>query len=912
MSELSVVPTDGPSERPFPWEVTDDEVARHLQAHPDRGLTPDEAARRLQETGPNELRQASGPKPLVVLARQFQGVLVWVLFAAAGVSAAIGEVTDSVAIVAILVLNAITGFFQEYRAETAVAALRKLTVPVCRVVRGGEAQIVSANAVVPGDLILLKAGDVLPADARLLRATSLQVNEAALTGESVPVQKAADVVLSPDTPLADRTNMVYLGGHVTAGQGGALVTATGMRTEVGRIAGLLQTAGTDTTPLQERLDRVGKLLVTYSLGIVLLVFVLGLLRGEPWMAMLLTAVSLAVAAVPEGLPAVVTVALALGMTRMAQRHVLVRRLPAVETLGCAQVICSDKTGTLTTGQMTLASLWMSGAEQDVPHGKTPVAATPPGVRRLLEAAAGCTEATLSREGPEGAKVVGDPMEGALLRVARTLGIERPDLESAQPRVREIPFDSDRKRMAIVRRGPDGPRLLLKGAPDVLLARATAWVGPEGHVLPLADDTRAALAAANEALAGRALRVLGVAERELLPGQVEAESEELEAGITLIGLLAFRDPPRDEVRGAIADCQRASVRVVMITGDHPATAAAIAEELGIRVDGDRVATGRELQELSAAELGQFAQKVTVYARVTAEDKLRVVRALRACGQVVAMTGDGVNDAPALREADIGVAMGRTGTEVTKAAADIIVTDDNFASIVAAVEEGRGIYDNIRKCLQYLLAGNTAEILVMLVAVIAGWPMPLIPLQILWINLVTDGPPALALAADLVDADVLSHPPRSRDAPILNRDFCIRVGLTGILSATVTLAAFLWGLWVIGSVEVARSLAFTTLVFDEVLRSFSVRSLDRPFWRNPAPPNYWLLAVAPISIGLQFSLHQVPAFQKLFGTHSLGLADALVLLALGSVPLWVLELLKERKSRRPTVDRPGTAALTNRLE
>jgi Ca2+-transporting ATPase len=896
--------TEGPA---AVWAAPVEQTAAALRTSPTTGLTSAEASRRLAVEGANELRGDPGPQVWRLLLDQLKGMVIWLLIAASLLSFALGEAADAIAIAAIVVLNAAVGFYQEYRSGKAIAALRRMAAPQVRVVRDGRAAIVPAMELVRGDLLIVEAGDLVGADARIVESASLQVNEAPLTGESVPIEKSAGCLADPETPLADRANMLYLGTSVAAGQGRALVVATGMGTEIGRIASLLEEARPEQTPLQQRLEQVGRLLVLASLGIVGLVFLLGVLRGEPPAAMLLTAISLAVAAVPEGLPAVVTVALTLGVARMARRNALVRRLPAVETLGSAQVICTDKTGTLTVGEMTVRALWLGGREVQVggegydPRGELRDAATGRSaadetiVRLALTLAAGCSETEITSSGGRPA-IVGDPTEGALVVAAAKAGVARETIEQKLPRLRVFPFDSERKRMTVVRSTPQGPRAFVKGAPDLLLARCTHWLSGNGELSPLRDGERQEIERANAALAARALRVIAVAYRDLDErGALELPEDQVERELVFTGLLAMHDPPRPEAPDAVRRAQEAGIRVVMITGDHPATAAAIGRELGILREGGEVVTGTEVQSLPDAALAERAEHAAVYARVTAEDKLRIVRALKARGLVVAMTGDGVNDAPAIREAAIGIAMGRTGTEVTKQAADMVITDDNFASIVAAVEEGRGIYANIRKCLQYLLAGNTAEIMVMLAAALLGWPVPLLPLQLLWINLATDGLPALALATDPVDPSVLRRPPRPTGESLADMRFVRILLFTGVLDAAVSLGAFYYGLAVEQSLASARNYAFSALVFAELFRSLGARSPDRPFWRSESAGNPRLVATVGISVAAQLLIHHVPVLERLFGIAPVTPAASVALMALGLIPLAVLELRKEWRCR-----------------
>ena len=688
------------------------------------GLSTEEARRRLAEVGGNEIQRAQRTSRWRLLARQLASPLIWLLLGAAAVSGFLGEVADAVAITTIVVLNALVGYFQEGRAENALLSLRSLTAPRATVVRDGHRVEIAAAAVVPGDLLVLEAGDIVAADARLVEAHRLSTNEAALTGESAPVDKRTTPVPA-DAPLAERFDCVFMGTSVAAGAARAEVVATGMGTELGKIAHLLATATDTTTPLQTRLARVSQTLLLLCLAIVAVTALMGFVRGRPPLEVFMSAVSLAVAAVPEGLPAIVTIALAIGVQRMASRHVLIRRLPAVETLGSATVICTDKTGTLTTGVMTVRELWG------------------PNHHELLAAAAACCDAELGEGGRAG---TGDPTELALLAAAAERGIDRGAIEKERPRRHVNPFDADRKRMSIER--SDGV-LYVKGAPELLFA--------------LCASGTAGAAEANTDMAARGLRVLGVA--------VGSGVEEKE--LRLLGVVGIADPPRSEAIAAVEAAREAGILTIMITGDQAVTAGAIARELGI------VRAGEEAAE-------------RVHARATPEDKLRIVREWKARGAVVAMTGDGVNDAPALREAHIGIAMGRSGTEVTREASDMVLADDNFASIVAAVREGRGIFDNIRKTLVYLLAGNTAELLVMLAAGVAGLPLPLLPLHLLWINLVTDGLPGLALVMDPADADTLRRPPRSPAEPLLGRHQWRGIVFTGVLEAGVTLGVFIWGL------------------------------------------------------------------------------------------------------------------------
>lgn len=884
------------------------------------GLSALEVAKRLAANGPNELKEGRRISPLRIFLGQFKSLIIWILIVAGVLSGVLGEVVDAIAILAIVVLNAAIGFYQEFNAEKSIAALKKMTAPQAKVRRDGKVVMVPASGIVAGDILALEAGDLVAADARLLEASSLKCIESALTGESAAVTKNAETMKPGGTPLGDRENMVFMGTSVAAGTGLAVVVATAMNTELGRIAGLIAAAGAEErTPLEQKLESFGRVLVWAALGIVALLFGLGLLRGTKPFELFMTSVSLAVAAVPEGLPAVVTVSLALGVLRMSRRRALVRKLPAVETLGSTTVICTDKTGTLTVGEMTVHALHVAGQTFEVtgqgygPDGETRFEGKKTAAEHavpLLELATvilGCNNAHLVKE--DGTwKVIGDPTEGALLAAGRKAGGDRERIEQELPKHHEIPFDSDRKRSTVIRKLPDGKlRAFINGAPDVLLERSTHLYTGTG-VRPMTDADRQNIVAQNTAMAQQALRVLGSAWRDLenaSPAELTADA--VEHDLVFAGLSGMYDPPRQEAKEAVAKCRAAGIRVVMITGDHPHTATAIAREIGIASTGDAVIAGVELDKLSDDELRQRAPRIAVYARVTAEHKLRIVRAWKANDAVVAMTGDGVNDAPAIKGADIGIAMGKTGTEVTKQAADMIVTDDNFASIVAAVEEGRGIYDNIRKTLQYLLAGNTGELLLMALCVSIGLPAPLLPIHLLWINLVTDGLPALCLATDPIDPDVMKRHPRRRSENITDRFFLRTMFLTGFLTAGVAFAVYLYQLKA-GTEQMARTHAFAVLVFAELLRSFGCRSETKPVWRIPLLSNINLSLVVALSFGLQVWSHHNETLGRFLKTSMMPLSDCLMLLAVSAIPLAVLELVKCARNLR----RDRTAAIVPQPE
>ncbi|MBU6283424.1 cation-translocating P-type ATPase [bacterium] len=877
------------------------DVAADLGVDLARGLDEAEARLRLERDGPNALRVERGTPWWRIAARQFASLVVLVLVGAAALSLALGETIDAAAIAAIVLLNAVIGFLQEYRSERAVAALRRLAAPRARVVRSGAARILAADEVVRGDVLLLDAGDVVAADARLVEAALLRTDEAPLTGESEPVAKSTEP-LPGETPVADRANCVMLGTHVVAGSGRAVVFATGAATEMGRIAELISTASPGDTPLAVQLDSIARRLLWASLGIVAVVFAAGLLRGMPPEELFLAAVSLAVAAIPEGLPAVVTVALALGVSRMAARRALVRRLPAVETLGAAEVVCTDKTGTLTAGEMAPRRVVLPDAvfhvaaeagsrrlrmlPADDARDGAPADA---GLRPLAEAAAGCSDAELGGDDSG----TGDPTEVALLRLARACGVERPAVERERPRVALLPFDADRKRMTIVRRQGKGAQALVKGAPESMLALCSGVRTARG-VVALDVPGRAKMEEAALLLADEAFRVIAIAERDLADDET-LDAEHVERDLVLLGLVGLQDPPRPEAREAVARCRRAGVRVVMITGDHPATASAIADELGIRDPGDETVVGSTLDATSDDELARRIRGIAVHARVTPEHKLRIVRAWKRAGAVVAMTGDGVNDAPALEEASIGIAMGRSGTEVAKEAADMVIADDDFSTIVAAVEEGRGIWEAISRALAFLLSGNAAELAVVLVAVLVGWPLPLLPIHMLWINLVTDGLPALALATGPVDPDVLLRPPRRPEASMMDASFVRLVALVGTTVAACTLAGFAWELRRGDGVDHARSAAFAILVLCQMLVALGMRESGRPLSLPRALADARLVAIVGASLAIQAALHQVPALRRVFGTYEASAAEAGAWLALAIVPLVVLESAKAIRRR-----------------
>lgn len=866
-----------------PWARSTDDVLAAFGSAPG-GLTPDEAAARLERYGPNEIAAAGRVPPWRILLDQFRNVLIIILLVATVISVALGEGVESVVILVIVVFAVLLGFVQEYRAERAIDALRELAAPTATAVREGREVEVPAQDLVPGDVILLETGDRVPADARVLRSVNLKVDEAALTGESEAVRKSI-APLEEDLAIGDRVNMVHAATAVTYGRGLAVVVATGMATEVGTIATLLETVETGRTPLQQNLDRVGTVLARAAIVLVLVVAGLGLLRGQELVDMLLFGIALAVAVVPEALPAVVTISLAIGVQKMVKRNALLRRLPAVETLGSTSVICSDKTGTLTRDEMTVRRLHVGGEVVEVSgSGYDPSGEFRGGdaaiIVPLLTAAALASDARLVQRG--GAwDIEGDPTEGALVVAAAKAGLAKEDLDRAQPRIDEIPFTSETKRMTTLHAVDGGVRAYTKGAPEVVLPRCTRVLTSDG-VVPLDDDVRDAVLAVTHDFASEALRVLAVAVRsDPEPGTAQDE-------LTLLGLVGMIDPPRPEARDAIATCASAGIRAVMITGDHPATAAAVARELGLLTDG-RVVLGAELDEMGEEELHRDVETIAVYARVSPAHKLRVVTALQAGGHVVAMTGDGVNDAPALKKADIGVAMGITGTDVTKEAAAMTLTDDNFASIVAAIEEGRGVFANVKKYLMYLLSANIGEIGLMMAAMLIGLPLPLSAVLILYVNLATDGLPALALAVDPPEPDLMRRAPRDPRIGVFTRPVVALMLTGGAWSALINTSLFSWALASGRPLEQAMTMVFASLVAVEFLKAYSLRSDRTPGWVRPFV-NRWLNLAILWESALLLAIIHVPVLQGAFGTVTLDPLDWAVILGVAVTIVPVLELVK----------------------
>ncbi|MDD8012838.1 MAG: cation-translocating P-type ATPase [Acidobacteriota bacterium] len=924
-----------------------EETSRHLATPLDRGLSADEAARRLELLGRNEIAAAPRPSFLQLLLAQFNNFIILLLIGAAAVSGLLGEWIDAAAIMAIVILNATLGVIQEQRAEEALAALRKLAAPEAQVRRDGSRQSVPGPDLVPGDIVFIEAGNFVPADIRLVEAVNLRLEEAALTGESLPVQKDASIRLEADVPLGDRRNAAFMGTVVNTGRGMGIVVSTGMHTQIGLIAAMLQGVEEESTPLQKRLDGLGKVLGIAAMAVCALVFAIGMLRGHAPLEMFMLAVGLAIAAVPEGLPAVVTISLALGMREMVKRHALIRRLSSVETLGSTTVICSDKTGTLTQNKMTVTRVWADGDLLGVTDAGAILSGEfragersvdlqeHPAILTTLWIGALNNDASLEISGESGDegrtyRMVGDPTEGALLvAAAKAAALPRP-LNLAYPRMAEVPFDATRKNMITVhhifnpQKGDSSPfdeshrdsgyAVAVKGAPDMVLNLCTRFQRRDDSIAPLDEAQRRRILEANASMTRDALRVLGMAYR------VDAELPDVndvaavERDLVFVGLAGMIDPPRLEVAPALAVAARAGIRTIMITGDYPDTARAIAAAIGLLRSGHQVLTGKQVDALNDDELKRQVEKTDVFARVSPENKLRIVNALRANGEVAAMTGDGVNDAPSIKAADIGVAMGITGTDVAKESADMVLTDDNYASIVSAVEQGRIIYDNIRKFVFFLLSSNVAEIMIIFLAMLAGLPTPLTVIQLLWLNLLTDGAPALALAMEKGDPEIMLRKPRPPHEPVINAGMRLGIFIQTIAQTGAVLGAFavglLWHLragdalppganplafllrydWRGIDVQTAETMAFATLSLCELFRAYTVRSERLSVLRIGVFSNRYMQYAVGLSMLLLVLVISVPFLQPVFNTHFPSLGEWTVILGLAMVPAIAEEITK----------------------
>lgn len=947
------------------WHALEaNEVLEHLDVA-GNGLTSEEAQKRLEQYGPNQLKEAARPTFLQMLWEQLNNFVVILLIVASVVSALLGDYVEAGAIIAIVVLNAILGIVQEQRAEEALAALKKLAAPDAQVMRDGHKISVPAYELVPGDLVFLEAGNFVPADIRLLEAVNLRVEEASLTGESLPVQKNAATVLDKNVPLGDRKNTAFMGTVVAYGRGRGVVTSTGMYTELGLIASMLQNVEAEETPLQRKLDQLGKSLSVAALFLVGIVFIVALINyteinllfsntasyfgeylGEVTRVFII-AISLAIAAVPEGLPAVVTISLAIGMREMIKRHALIRKLSSVETLGSATVICSDKTGTLTQNEMTVTRLWVDGQFIDVtgtgyvPKGdfridgeKVTISRYPAALTALWLGLLN-NDASLETTGEEDSqktyRIVGDPTEGALLVAGAKAGTTYVQINDAYPRENEVPFDSERKRMVTIHdvlapraedpspftndKHKDWNVIAVKGAPDIVLGLCTQYQDINDHPQPLGEKARQRILAANDEMTKNALRVLGLAYRvvEDVPDNLEhVKADELEQDLVFVGLVGMIDPARTEVKPALQHAREAGIRTVMITGDYPNTARAIAETIGLLRPGKNVMTGAQLDQVDNDKLRSIIEDTDVFARVSPEHKMRIVDALQANNEVVAMTGDGVNDAPAIKRADIGVAMGITGTDVAKETADMVLTDDNYASIVAAVEQGRIIYSNIRKFVFFLLSSNVAEIMIIFLATLAGLPAPLTAIQLLWLNLITDGAPALALAVEKGDPDIMSEKPRAKSEPIVNRSMLLGLGIQTVAQTGAVLTAFALGLiwhleagasvtgnplayvlqhnWRGVDVQTAETMAFVTLSLCELFRAYTVRSERASLFKIGMFSNRYMQYAVGLSIALLILVCAVPFLQPIFNTHFLSVTEWTIVVGLALIPAAAEEITK----------------------
>ena len=911
------------------------EVANELDVSREKGLSDLEANLRLENYGNNELMEAPPTSIWLMIYEQFANFVVILLLVAAVISAVLGDWVEAAAIMIIVLLNAVLGVVQEQRAEEALAALKKMASPDANVLRDGRRKSIPAREVVPGDIVFLEAGNFIPADVRLLETVNLRVDEAALTGESVPVTKNAHLDIEEDASLGDRKTMAFTGTLVTYGRGVGVVVNTGMTSEIGQIAKMLQSVEEEDTPLQKRLDSFGQTLGWVTLVISGVVFIEGMITGTPPLEMFIIAVSLAIAAVPEGLPAVVTITLALGMQEMISRNALIRKLSSVETLGSATIICSDKTGTLTQNEMTVTSVAVDGEFLDITGtgykldgdflrdgNKVDLANDYPGILTALWIGALNNDAILEKDfdeaGKDTTRMVGDPTEGALLVAAAKAGALPAPLARAYPRIEEIPFDSERKRMVTVHliENPDAQDvspfydqkqqawyvLAEKGAPDIVLDRCTHYQNRDDKAVPLDDEQRRRILAANDRMTDKALRVLGVAYAVIKDLEYRKNGdldEDIEKELIFVGLLGMIDPARPEIMPALITAREAGIRTVMITGDYPNTARAIAREIGLLQEGHRVITGKDLDELTPDQLQETVKITDVFARVSPEHKVQIVEAFKANNQVVAMTGDGVNDAPSIKKADIGIAMGITGTDVAKETADMVLTDDNYASIVSAVEQGRVIYSNIRKFVYFLLSCNIAEIATIFIATMVGWRSPLSAIQLLWLNLVTDGAPALALGLEKGDPDLMEQPPRHPDEPILNRFMLTGISIQTVAITGVTLAAYWVGLS--RYPEMAATMAFVTLSFSELVRAFTARSERVPVLRIGLFSNKVMNWAILSSLVLLLGVVYVPFLQGIFDTAPLGWVQWRVILPLLLGPSVAAELTKVIFARNKKSDK-----------
>ena len=887
-----------------------EEVASELNTHIDKGITDEEAQKRLEKYGLNELKEEAKQSMLSKIIEQFKDFLIIILIIASIISYAVGEKVDAVVIIAIVIVNAALGIYQEGKAEKSLEALKKMAAPNAKVLRNGIVEVIPSSNIVPGDIVVLETGDIIPADLRLIESSNLKIEEASLTGESVPVEKHADITFDKDTALGDRINMAYSSTIVSYGRGKGIVVGTGHDTEIGKIATMIQNIEDENTPLQKKLDQLGKVLGIVVIAVCIVVFGVGLLYGTSILDMFMTSISLAVAAIPEGLAAIVTIVLALGMNRMVERNAIVKKLLSVETLGTTTYICSDKTGTLTQNEMTVVKAYTDDKVIDIsgtgyePKGKFTIGdkeiSNPTesiNINTLLSIGILCSDAKLTKTN-EGYKILGDPTEGSLVTLAGKAGINQDDVNSKYPRIAELPFDSDRKMMTTFHKNfiPGKVVSFTKGAPDILIDKSSS-IYLNGEILPFTDELKKKVLNINSQFSREALRVLGMAFRQYdsLPNEITTES--IEKNLIFVGLVGMIDPPREEAKEAIKKCKNAGIHTVMITGDYKETAFAIAKQLGMAENENQAMMGQELDDLTDEQLREIVKEKRVYARVSPEHKVKIVEALKENGEIAAMTGDGVNDALALKKADIGISMGITGTDVAKNTADVILTDDNFASIVAAVEEGRIIYSNIKKFVFFLLSCNIGEVLIVFLSIILGYKVPLLAIQLLWLNLVTDSFPALALGMEKGDPEIMDIPPRDPNEPILDKDMVKALIVQSISISAAILGAYIWGMKTYGTENLvyARTITFTTLISAELLRAYSSRSLTHSIFKIGVFSNKTMTLSTFVSFLLLLVVLYVPFLQPIFETYAIGLKDWGMILVFAVIPLVIGELYKAIRDR-----------------
>lgn len=864
-----------------------DKLKDELNVDITKGLSDNEVKKRRDEFGENQLKSKAKVSLFKKFISQFKDFMVIILILAAIVSGLLGEISDSIIILIVVLLNAMLGVIQENKAEQSLEALKNMSTPIAKVIRNGRKMEMKSLDIVPGDIVILEAGDFVPADGVLFESASLMIEESALTGESLPAEKNINIPEGDNIPIGDRRNYVYSSSLVTNGRGKVIVSSTGMNTEIGKIATMLQNEEEMKTPLQEKLDELGKILGIAALIICGIIFVLGYIQNRPVFEMFMTSVSLAVAAIPEGLPAIVTIVLSIGVQKMISKNAIIRKLPAVETLGTASVICSDKTGTLTQNKMTVTKLYTYDKLIDI----NDVSLNDDKELMALEIGVLCNDASIE-EGEGEKKTIGDPTEIALIVAGYQHGLFKNEHENRYRRVSEIPFDSDRKLMTTINKAENGYRAFTKGALDILLDRCDRILIDEG-IAHLSDEIKENIKSINEQMSADALRVIALAYNDISIVPEKPESEKVENNLIFVGMSGMIDPPREEAKLAVQKSKAAGIRPVMITGDHKTTAMAIAKELGILSEGQIAIEGKDIENTSDEELYNSVEKYSVYARVSPEHKVRIVKAWQNKGRIVAMTGDGVNDAPALKRANIGCAMGITGTDVSKEAADIVLTDDNFATIVSAIEEGRTIFDNIKKSIHFLLSSNTGEIVALFVAILLKYPIPLLPIHILWINLITDSLPALALGVDPAEKDIMKRKPRDPKKSIFSDGLGVMIGFEGLIIGIITIIAFRIGYRI--NLDIGRTMAFTTLSLAQLIHTFNVRSIDTSAFKVGLGTNKKLIAANFTSLILMLSIVVVPVLRKLFKLTVLNLQQWSVVIALSISLLVIVEIIKLIKNR-----------------